>query len=60
MPKKTRLLDIPASELPKDYPFYYGRVPARLMQKVEKKRDTEGHTVKFMLEKMCELYLKGE
>jgi hypothetical protein len=60
MPKKSKLLETPLAELPPEHPFFYARVPTKLMAKVEKKRDTEGHTVKYMLEKMCELYLKGE
>jgi hypothetical protein len=60
MPKKSKLLTTPLPDLPEEYPFFYGRVPTRLIARVEKKRDKEGHTVKAMLETMCELYLKGE
>jgi len=58
MPKKSKLLEVPLAELPAEHPFFYARVPTRLMAKVERKRDAEGRTVKHMLEHMCELYLE--
>lgn len=60
MPKKSKLLEVSVKDLPEDYPFFYARLPTALMARVERKRDKEGHTVKFMLETMCEMYLKGE
>lgn len=58
MPKKCKLTEIPPAELPETYNFFYARVSTKLMLKAEKKREHSGHTVRHMLEKMCELYIK--
>lgn len=60
MPKKSKLLTVPLPDLPEEFPFFYGRVPTKLIARVEKKRDRDGQTVKAMLETMCELYLRED
>lgn len=58
MPKKCKLVDIPLSELPEEYPFYYAKVSTPLMLKVERVRLKQGLTVKHTLEAMSKLFLE--